>query len=173
MTRSSRLEKAALVAHVTASVGWLGAVVAFLALAIVGLASPDLPRVRAAYLAMDLTAWLVILPLAFASLLTGLVQSIGTRWGLFRHYWVIMKLAITVGSTLILLLHLRPIGYLAGIAAEAPLLHGENVPVRLQMVVASGLAIVALIVATSLSVVKPRGMTPYGRRQQRVERTRP
>jgi hypothetical protein len=41
---------------------------------------------RAAYLAMDLTSRFVIVPLARASLLTGLAQALGTPWGLFRHY---------------------------------------------------------------------------------------
>ena len=170
MNLSPRMEKFALMAHVTTSVGWLGSVVAFLALAIVGLTSPDLERVRSAYLAMDMTAWIVILPLAFASLFTGLVQSLGTRWGLFRHYWVLMKLGITAVSTIVLVIHMRPIRFLAGVAAEAPLMHGDHVPIRVQMVVASGLAIVALLVATGLSIYKPRGMTPYGWRKQQEER---
>ena len=41
---------------------------------------------RGAYLAMDLIGWFVIVPLSLASLLTGLVQALGTTWGLFRHY---------------------------------------------------------------------------------------
>ena len=59
--------------HVTASVGWLGAVVAFLALAVAGLATGDPQLARGAYLAMDVTAWFVIVPLCFASLATGIV----------------------------------------------------------------------------------------------------
>jgi hypothetical protein len=161
-----RAEKAALVAHVAVSVGWLGAVLAFLALAIVGLTSAEPEEARAAYVAMDLAAWLVILPLALASLATGLVQSLGTPWGLFRHYWVVMKLAITVVSTAILLVHLQPIRHLADLAAEAPLLHGEHVPLRVQMIVASGLAALAILATLVLSVFKPRGLTPYGRRKQ-------
>ncbi|HYN23361.1 MAG TPA: hypothetical protein VE078_20565, partial [Thermoanaerobaculia bacterium] len=64
------------------------------------------PRVRAAYLAMELTAWFVIVPLILASLLTGLVQSLGTTWGLFRHYWVLAKLVLTVFVTIVLMLQL-------------------------------------------------------------------
>jgi hypothetical protein len=77
MTMTPRLRKVALVAHVSASVGWLGAVVAFLALAVAGLAAQDGPMVRPAYLAMDLLGWYALVPLAFASLLTGLLQSFG------------------------------------------------------------------------------------------------
>src|ERR1700730_17414166 len=77
--------------------------------------------VRAASLAMDLTAWVVILPLSFASPLSGIVQSLGTMWGLFRHYWVLIKFLMTIPCTLVLLLHMQPIGYLARVAAETTL----------------------------------------------------
>lgn len=47
------LRKFVLTVHITLSVGWLGAVVAYLALAIVGLTSSDAQVVRAAYLSLD------------------------------------------------------------------------------------------------------------------------
>ena len=86
MTMTPSLRKFLLTTHVTCSVGSLGAVAGFLALAIAGLAGQDAQTVRAAYIAMALIAWFVIVPLTFAALLTGLVQSLGTAWGLFRHY---------------------------------------------------------------------------------------
>ncbi|MEV6524511.1 hypothetical protein AB0M43_21365 [Longispora sp. NPDC051575] len=102
----------------TASVGWLGAVAGFLALAIAGLGSQDAQTVRAAHLSMELIGWFVLVPLALASLLTGLIQSMGTEWGLFWHYWVLVKLLITVLATVVLLLYAQTLGYLAGIAAQ-------------------------------------------------------
>src|SRR5919107_6459579 len=104
MTISPRLRRLALTVHVGSSVGWLGAVAAFLALAVVGLTSDDAETVRGAYLVMEPAAWFVLVPLAFASLVTGLVQSLGTAWGLFRHYWILFKLLITVFATTILLI---------------------------------------------------------------------
>src|SRR5688572_16728258 len=101
------LRKFALTAHVASSVGWLGAVVVFLGLAVVGLTSQDAQTVRGAYLVMEPAAWFVLVPLAFASLLTGIVQSLGTTWGLFRHYWVLAKLLINVVSTIVLLLYME------------------------------------------------------------------
>ena len=55
MTMSPGYRKVALTAHVTASVGWLGAVAGFLALAIAGLTSHDPQHVRSAYLAMTVS----------------------------------------------------------------------------------------------------------------------
>src|SRR5882757_6067925 len=104
MTMPPRLRKFALTLHVISSVGLLGAIAAFLALAVTGLASQNPQMMRTAYPAMQLIARVVVVPLAFASLLTGLVQSLGTPWGLFRHYWVLVKLLFTVIATTILLL---------------------------------------------------------------------
>lgn len=99
MTMTPRLRKFALTAHITFSVGWLGAVVPYLALAIVGLTSHDAQMVRAAYLSMELIGWFVIVPLSLAALLSGLVQSLGTPWGLFRHWWIVVKFLLTTGAT--------------------------------------------------------------------------
>ena len=82
MPMTPGLRKLALTTHITSSVGWLGAVGAFLALAIAGLGSQDPQIVRAAYLAMHLTTRFVIVPLSLAALLTGVVESLGTTWDL-------------------------------------------------------------------------------------------
>lgn len=164
------LRKFALTAHITASVGWFGAVAGFLALAIAGLKSQDAQMVRAAYLAMDFMAWYVILPLSFASVLSGIIQSLGTAWGLFRHYWVVIKFLIAIFATIFLLLHIRPIGHLADVVAEATLANGELSGMRIQLVANAGAALVALLVATALSVYKPQGLTRYGWRKQQEER---
>ena len=163
MTMTPGLRKFALTAHITFSVGWLGAVAGFLALAIAGLTSKDAQLVRAAYLAMKLTAWFVIVPLAFASLLTGIIQSVGTAWGLFRHYWVLAKLVLTVFATVVLLLKMKLIGYLAGVAAETTLSGAELRTLRIQLVVHAAGGLLVLLAITALSVFKPWGMTAYGR----------
>src|SRR5580704_5650743 len=158
MTMPLYLRKLVLTAHVTSSIGWLGAVASFLALAVAGLTSQDAQIVRAAYLAMELTAWFVIVPLSFASPLTGIVQSLGTTWGLFRHYWVLIKFLMTIPCTLILLLHMQPIGLLARVAAETTLSSGDLTRLRIQLVADAGAALIVLLVATTLSIYKPQGI---------------
>ncbi|MGH3752839.1 MAG: DUF2269 domain-containing protein [Pseudonocardiaceae bacterium] len=171
MTMTPRLRKFALTAHVTSSVGWLGAVAGFLALAVAGLTSQDAQMVRAAYLAMELTSWFVIVPLAFASLLTGIVQSLGTTWGLFRHYWVLAKLLLTVLAAIVLLLQLEPISYIAGVAAETTLSSADLRETRISLVAHAGGGLLVLLVPAALSVFKPRGRTRYGRRKQHEQHT--
>ncbi|MDP9203706.1 MAG: DUF2269 domain-containing protein, partial [Gemmatimonadota bacterium] len=154
-----RLRKFTLTAHVTSSVGWLGAVAVFLAHAVLGLTSQDAQTVRAVYLVMEPAAWLVLVPLAFASLLTGLVQSLGTTWGLFRHYWVLFKLLINVFATIVLLMYTQTLSYLAGVAAQTTLSSDDLGVLRTPSVVLhSVLALLVLLVATTLAVYKPRGM---------------
>jgi uncharacterized membrane protein len=166
VTLSPRLRKLALTAHVAASVGWLGAVAAFVGLGVVGLTSEDAQTVRGAYLVMEPAAWFVLVPLAFASLVTGLVQSLGGAWGLFRHYWVVFKLLINVVATVVLLTYMPTFRSLAEAAADprADLDEVRNASPALH----AGLALVLLLVATTLAVFKPRGMTPYGRHKQRA-----
>jgi hypothetical protein len=167
---SPRLRKLALTAHLTSTIGWLGAVAAFLALAVAGLVNDDALTVRGAYLEMDVAARFAILPLAAAALVTGLVQSLGTKWGLFRHWWIVVKLLITIFSSLVLLLHLQPIAYLARVARETTVSGTDVDGLRVQLVVNASLAIVALVVNTALGVYKPRGMTRYGWRKQNERR---
>jgi hypothetical protein len=150
--------------HVTSSVGWAGAVVAFLALAVIGLTSPHEPTVRGAYLVMAPAAWFVLVPLAHASLLSGVAISVGTPWGLFRHYWVVAKLVITLFSTVILLIYMGTFRQMAGVAADPIVALG--VVRNPSPLVHAILALVLLLAATVLAIYKPFGTTPYGTRQQ-------
>ncbi len=168
---TTNLRKFALTAHVISSVGLLGSIAAFLALAVAGLTSQDPQMVRAAYPAMELIARFVIVPLAFASLLTGLIQSLGTPWGLFRHYWVLAKLLITVFATAVLLAKMELIGYAARLAAEAILPRADLRTAGIQLVVHATGGLLVLLVPAVLSVYKPRGLTPYGRHKAGKERT--
>lgn len=169
MIMTPRVRKVALTVHVTSSVGLLGAVGAFLALAIAGLTAPHSHMVRAAYLAMDLIAWLVIVPLAFASLATGIVQAVGTKWGLFRHYWVLAKLVLTVIAAIVLLVQMKPIGILAGAAAEATWSSPDLGGLQLRVLLHAGGGLLVLLVVTTLAVFKPWGMTRYGARKHRTD----
>jgi hypothetical protein len=161
----------ALTAHVASSVGWLGAVAAVLALSVIGLTSGDPETVRGAYLVMEPAAWFLLVPLAFASLLTGLVQALGTVWGLFRHYWVLFKLLINLVATWVLLLYTETFSVMADVAAD-PSTDLDMVRSSSPLVHAAA-ALALLLAATVLAVYKPKGLTPYGRRKQVEQRRRP
>jgi len=168
MTMPPPLRKFALTAHVTFSVGWIGGVVAYLTLGVAAVTSQDAQTVRAAWTAMDLIGWFAIVPLALASLLTGLVMSLGTKWGLFRHYWTLISFVLTVLSTVVLLLHMPDVSFLADLAqgSEGAQLHEIGGDLF-----HSGLGLVVLLVILVLNVYKPRGLTQYGWRKQNEQRT--
>jgi hypothetical protein len=113
---------------------------------------------------MELITWAVVVPASVAALLTGIVESFGTTWGLFRYHWVVAKLLLTVLATIILLAHTQPIGRVAAVATERLLSSTELHQLRVQLVADAGAALVALLLATLLSVYKPWGLTSYGRR---------
>src|SRR5579864_9461332 len=129
-----RNRKLALVAHITSCLGWFGAVAAFEALAVAGLRCSDVLMVRAAYLSMRWTIWVIIIPFALSSLLTGLILALGTKWGLFKHYWIFVKFLINTLGTILLLLHTRLVGLVARTAAQRPLLFAELRGLRIQLV---------------------------------------
>ncbi|QYN40196.1 DUF2269 domain-containing protein [Pseudonocardia sp. DSM 110487] len=161
-----RLRKAVLTAHVATSVGWLGSVVAYLALDVVAVAGEDMTTVRGAYIAMDLIVRYAIIPLALAAVLIGTINALGTTWGLVRHYWVLAKLVLTVMATLILLQEASVVGRLAALAvAQAD---PRELPSTL---VHSAGGLLVLLTAAVLSVFKPRGLTRYGWRKQQERRT--
>lgn len=166
MTMTPFFRKLNLTAHISFSVGWFGAVAGFLALAIAGLISENTLMVRSSYLGMELIGWLVIVPACLLSLLTGLIQSLGTQWGLFRHYWIVVKFILTTVSTIILFLHMQPISYLADIAYRSEISSSELRGLRIQLIADAGAALLVLLITTTISVYKPWGRTPYGLRVQ-------
>lgn len=157
------VRKLMLTVHVTSSVGWLGAIVAYLALNVAALGGRDEQTIRAAYLMMEPVALYALVPLAVASLLTGIVQALGTPWGLFKHYWVTISFAGTSFAFVILILHLPAVEDLAAAAADPSTDVAELGGDLFHSV--GGLLV--LTVPLVLNIYKPRGLTRYGWRKAR------
>lgn len=169
MIMNPGLRKLVLSAHLTFSVGWIGTVIAYLALGITAANSRDVEAVRSAWMAMELIGWFVIVPLAVASLLTGLVMALGTKWGLFRHYWVLISFVLTVFATVVLLLHMPTVSASADIAREA---EGTQLEALGGDLGHPGIGLVILLIVQVLNLYKPTGLTRYGwRKQQQSRRT--
>jgi hypothetical protein len=171
MIMTPGVRKAALVAHVGCSVGWLGAVATSLVLALAGLATGDAAVVRAVYPALEMIGWYGLVPFSLAALLTGLIQSLGTTWGLLRHYWVLVKLLMNLFATGVLLLYMQTLTYLAATARTAATATDLDRLRDPSPVAHAGAAVVLLLVALVLSIYKPRGLTTYGQRTQHRRRT--
>lgn len=163
MTMAPPLRKTVLVVHVASSVGWMGAVAVFVALDLVARIQGNAQLDRIIWLALDATGWTLLVPLAIASLTTGVISALGTHWGLLRHYWVVFKLFITAFATLILIMQAQGFAARAGRAADPAVDPGALGSELLH----TGGGLVVLALALILSIVKPRGMTRYGQRRRR------
>lgn len=171
MLLSPRARKLALAVHLSCSVGWLGAVAAYLILDLTVATSQDPQVVRGSWIAMGLVASLVIVPLALSSLVTGLVMSLGTKWGMFRYWWVMISLALTCVAVVVLLSEAGVVARLAAVAVDPGTSDHELLALPPTLLHSMG-GLVVLLVVQVLNVYKPQGVTPYGWRKQQEERRR-
>jgi hypothetical protein len=130
-----------MILHVVCSIGWLGVLVASLALCVAALGADDTARAAALYTAVASLSDTFFLPGTLLVLLTGVVLGVGTKWGLVRFYWVLAKL----GIALVLL-----------IVANFVFADQETAG-------AFGLLTLLAIFATVLSVLKPWGRVNWRR----------
>jgi hypothetical protein len=166
------LRKAMLTVHVVSSIGWFGAVAAFLALALLGTMSQDPAVVRAVYLVLGVVTWWAIVPFALLAFGTGVISSLFTKWGLFRYYWVVVKLGLTLLATFGLLEHAQIVTRIEAVALKTAVLGSTLAGAQRSLVTDPAGGLVVLLILTVLSVYKPRGLTPYGQRKQEEQRQR-
>jgi hypothetical protein len=170
MRMSPSVRRAALALHVISSVGWIGAAAAYLVLGITAALTEQPLTVRAAWIGMELLGWQALVPLGCLALLTGLLMSVGTQWGLVRHYWVLIALVLTTIALAVLIFHMPAVTAAADLARTSD----DRVVTELGGdVLHPALGLVVLIVIAILNIIKPRGMTRYGqkRAQERADRT--
>ena len=163
------LRKLVLTVHVVVSVGWIGIEAGLLALGLTGLYTRDPEVLRAVYVAAGLFGGIFTVPVSMGTLVTGVLLSVGTPWGLVRHYWVLAKFVLTVALVASGILILNRILQEAAVrVSEVPLSTLTSVDVgalRFQIIASVGVALLLLITATTLSVYKPGGRTLFGRRK--------
>jgi hypothetical protein len=144
--------------HITAAVGALGAELVLLAL---GLAALSGAAPATVFPAAFVAAAYVVRPLAVLTLLTGVVLALASPYGLVRHWWTLIKLAIVLALTGAVFFGLEPsLAESAGrAAAGAPVLRGQTL-----LIAAPLIAITLLFVAVLLGVFKPFGRIGARRR---------
>ena len=166
MRMSPGLRKFMLSVHLVSSMGWLGAVAAYLALDLTAATSENPQMLRSVWIGMGLIVSVIIVPLAIASLVTGIIQSLGTKWGLFEHWWVLISLVLTIFATIVLVIKAGDISAGAAALANPSSAHAPQGNSLLHSI--GGLVILLFI--TFLNVIKPTGFTPYGWRKQQQRR---
>jgi hypothetical protein len=133
--------KSLLVAHVTASVGLLGATSSSLLLAIVAGGERDV------YELISLQSAVFGIPLSFLALFTGIALGYATKWGVLRHWWTTLKLGLLVGVIVNGALMIGP--------TTAQLADGDGSSARL--IAAASLSVSMLALSVGLSVYRPGG----------------
>ncbi|MFB6933778.1 DUF2269 domain-containing protein [Streptomyces chartreusis] len=157
--------RAALVVHVVASASWVGLTLGLLALGITAAGTGSAVTVEASVRAMKLFADWLLLPVAFLTLVSGLVLSLGTQWGLARHRWVYVKFWLTLATTVATVLALRP-GVNSAVAAVAA---GGPLPDAGDVMMGPIVSLSAYVFMTVISVLKPWGPTKRGRRLREAD----
>jgi hypothetical protein len=143
-----RAHQALLVTHVLSAVGWFGLAMTVAFCAFVGSSSDDLTFYEVVQSTLSLS-----IPLGLAAATTGVVLSVTTRWGLVRHWWVVIKEAITVAAIATDVLVVGP-AMSKAIDTSTP----TEIPGPIYA------HVVVLALATTLSIVKPRARTPLAAR---------
>ncbi|MFD6338335.1 DUF2269 domain-containing protein [Streptomyces sp. NPDC060131] len=151
-----------LVTHVATSVSWLGLTLGLLTLGVTAFITDDAATTQAAYRAMKIFADWLIIPIALLALLSGVLLSLGTPWGLARHRWVWTKFWLTLITLAATVFALRP-GITDAAAAGLP---------DSSLVAAPTVASCAYLFMTAISILKPWGLTQRGRRLQRTAPSR-
>src|SRR4051794_8209349 len=139
--------RAVLTVHIIASVGLLGDCALIVATNVRAATTADPQLAASSYELLGMFTVLFGIPLSFTSLLSGVALGLGSKWGVVRHGWVAAKLVLQVGVILVGALVLGP-----GTDAMRDGTGGAEA----RLIAGSAYDVAALLVATGLSVFKPR-----------------
>ncbi|MFE6610979.1 PDR/VanB family oxidoreductase [Amycolatopsis sp. NPDC057786] len=157
---SPRSRKIWLVLHIGVSVGWLGLSLGMLTLALIGLLAGTHVARHSAYEIFHIFDLVIVIPSVVLTIITGLVLSLGTPWGLVKHRWVLAKFLISLSIPAAAAVESRWVTELVA-RTEDPAARPGALGVALVITV-GGFAL-SLWVAVILSVLKPWGRTRWGR----------
>ena len=157
MTLSTNLRKLNLIVHLTSSLGWFGGCLAFIFLGVFALNQGDFQVAGSLSYGLKICTWYVILPLCIISLFSGIIQAVGTQWGLFKHYWIIIKLLLTCMATILLIIHLQPIDMLSNAFIKDGVDRVTASQNIISLISKAGLAAITILLLTTISVFKPWG----------------
>ncbi|WP_189225496.1 hypothetical protein [Saccharothrix coeruleofusca] len=151
-----------LLLHVAISVGWFGGAYAMLVMGVAATTSAGEPLRPAAYELMHLSDRVIMIPGSLGALVTGLVLALRTKWRVLHHWWVVLKLVLTVGGMAFAYACVAHNVRTALAATEHdPAADIGALPAN--VVSGSAVMLVVLFVITLLSVLKPWGRTRWGR----------
>lgn len=164
---TSPVRKSVMVLHTVAGIGWMGVDIALLALLITARTTDDPALVVSGFNAIGIVVPVAVPPLSLLILLTGILQGLGTPWGLVRYWWVLVKLVLSLVMTVLVFLSLLPgireMTVLADTTMSADALRASLGSLPNTLMFPPIVSFLMLGTAAILSIFKPWGRTPWSR----------
>jgi hypothetical protein len=165
-----RWRQAVMVLHAICGIGWMGVDVALFVLLMNARTSENAAVVASGFNAIAMIVPATVPALSLGMLATGLLLGLGTRWGLVRYWWVLVKLVLALIMVVLVFTSLLPgIGELAvlsaaGVSADA--LRASLGPLPTMLLFPPVVSFSMLGAAAALSIFKPWNRTPWSRETQ-------
>jgi hypothetical protein len=164
---SPALRKAVLVLHIVTAISWMGVDIALLALLITARTTDDPALVASGFTAVRMIVPVAVPPLSLGILATGLFLGLGTRWGVLRYWWVVVKLLLSLVMTALVFVSLVPAVNTIAVAApgtiSADALRASLGALPTMLLFPPVVSFLMLGVAAVLSIFKPWHQTPWSR----------
>lgn len=161
------VRKSVMVLHAVAGIGWMGVDIALLALLITARTTTNPALVVSGFNAIGIIVPVAVPPLSLLILLTGILQGLGTPWGLVRYWWVLVKLILSLMMTVLVFVSLLPgireMIVLADTTVSADALRASLGSLPNTLMFPPIVSFLMLGTAAILSIFKPWGRTPWSR----------
>jgi hypothetical protein len=158
MPLSTRTRKLLLLVHIAGAGVWLGLDLALGILVATTLTADATGAGAAAASLATIATWPLVI-VGLVTLVSGVLLGLGTKYGLVRYRWVLVKLVVNVVLVTLVVLVLWPGLTSLGDAGRAALADGAAPTVTATLVFPPVVSSTALVVAMTLSVFKPWGRT--------------
>jgi hypothetical protein len=156
-----------LVLHVIMGIGWMGVDIALFALLMTARTTDNAALVVSSFNAFGMIVPVAVPPLSLGILATGVTLGLGTRWGLIRYWWVLVKLLLSLVMTALVSLSLLPaisnMAILADTTLSAAAVRASLGELPTMLMFPPIVSFLMLGTATVLSIFKPWRRTPWSR----------
>lgn len=164
--------RAVMVLHAICGIGWMGVDIAVFILLMTARTTTDPALVVSGFNAIRMVVPIAVPPLSLGMLATGLLLGLGTRWGLVRYWWVLVKLVLALIMVVLVFLSLVPgvnsIAVLSTTGVSADALRASLGSIPDQLLYPPVVSFLMLGTAAILSIFKPWRRTPWRRDRGRA-----
>jgi uncharacterized membrane protein len=161
----TRTRRGVLITHIASAGTWLGIDVVMAVFIFTALFTDDAALKALCFRALELFAVWPLLVTGLVCLISGVVLGLGSKWGVVRYWWVATKLALNLVLTGLVLVALAPEVAERADQARQWLAGGPADLAIGDLIYPPLVSPAALLIAMTLSVVKPWGLVRRRPRQ--------